>query len=94
MNVQWTAEAQLELIEVWHYIAPDNLDAADRVIERLRDAAEQLTSFPKIGRSGRRARTRELVVAGTSYLLIYRLNRAAIEILRVRHGRQKQWRQR
>jgi toxin ParE1/3/4 len=85
--VQWTAVALDELYEAWGHIAQDNVEAADRIVERLQAASRQLSLFPKIGRAGRRARTRELVVAGTKYILIYRVARSGVEILRVRHGR-------
>jgi toxin ParE1/3/4 len=89
MNLAWTADAERDLDEIWQYIAEDNIDAADRQVERLRTASVQLAMFPRIGRSGRRAKTHELVVSGTHYILIYRLVRDTVEILRVRHGRQK-----
>ncbi len=47
--------------------------AAARLLERF-DATERLLhDFPSLGRLGQQTGTRELVVAGTPYLFIYRL---------------------
>lgn len=42
-----------------------------------------------LGRPGRVGRTGELVVAGTPYLVICRVDEAAVVILRVLHGTQR-----
>jgi toxin ParE1/3/4 len=39
-----------------------------------------------MGRIGRRKGTRELVVAGLPYFVVYRLRASTIEVLRVIHG--------
>lgn len=72
------------------YIARDNPMAAARVALRIRDAVEQLSENPGIGRPGRVIDTRELVVAGTPYVLPYTVSGGEIIILRVLHGAQ-QW---
>jgi len=51
---------------------------------------KDLAEHPELGRLGRVRGTRELVVTGTRYLLIYRVKGDEIQILRVLHGRQ-QW---
>jgi len=45
-------EAYSDLLEIWEYIAADNLDAADRVLDELPDAMESLVRFPYQGHSG------------------------------------------
>ena len=87
MTVFWTVPAERELIDIWLYIAIDNPDAADRMAERLRTASQPLAAHPRLGRTSRRAKTRELVVAGTNYILIYRIVKHGVEILHVRDGR-------
>jgi len=71
------------------YIARDNPPAADRQVERVLAAVGSLLQFPDIGRPGRRAGTRELVVSRTPYVVAYRVRAEIIEILRVMHGRQR-----
>jgi plasmid stabilization system protein ParE len=42
-----------------------------------------------MGRPGRVARTRELVVTGTPYILPYRVTAGVLEVLRVLHASRK-----
>jgi len=53
----------------------------------VRAAVSQLAEYPSMGRIGRVPETRELVVAGTPWVVVYRL-RGSIEIIRVLHGSQ------
>jgi plasmid stabilization system protein ParE len=39
-----TLTARKDLLEIWDYIRADNLDAADRVIDRLHDAFGKLAN--------------------------------------------------
>ena len=50
---------------------------------------EQLVTHPALGRPGRVAGTRELVVIGTPYLIPYRIRDKSLEILRVFHAARK-----
>ena len=56
-------------------------DDIERQIERLRD-------FPRSGRIGRMPETRELVVSGTPYIVVYLVS-DDVELIRVLHGAQK-----
>jgi addiction module RelE/StbE family toxin len=86
MKVEWTAPADNDLDEIWTHIAKDNIDAADRTADRLKDAAEGLAQHPALGRKGKLDNTRELIVSGLPYMLIYRIAGERIEILRAYHG--------
>jgi toxin ParE1/3/4 len=44
-------EADADLNEIWEYIAADNLDAADRVLDELYQSIISLTRFPNMGHS-------------------------------------------
>ena len=88
MKLRWSPTAERNADAIWDYIAQDNIDAADRIRGLLDAAAERLVDFPRMGRNGRAAKTRELVVAGTSYILVYRVSRDYVEITRVLHGAQ------
>jgi plasmid stabilization system protein ParE len=39
-------EAYTDLDEIWEYIATDNLDAADRVLEEIYQTVRSLVAFP------------------------------------------------
>jgi toxin ParE1/3/4 len=48
-----------------------------------------LASHPALGRPGRVAGTRELVVAGTPHIIPYRVREGRVEVLRVFHASRK-----
>ena len=50
MSVTWAPEAKRQLADIWHYIALDNLKAAERMVTRLVTAVEKLNHFPHLGR--------------------------------------------
>lgn len=86
MPVKWLKVALANLDTEAEYIARDNPPAAARTLQRIVDAIEQLERYPAIGRPGRVPGTRELVVAGTPYIVPYRVRSGQVEILRIFHG--------
>lgn len=90
MHVRFTAQAEADLEQIHAYIRQLNPRAADRVIDRLLTAAFNLEEFPFLGRPGRLAGWRELVVTGTPYLLFYSFpDDFHIDIDRILHGARK-----
>ena len=86
MRVRWTVPALDNLDSIQDYIAERNPAAASRLVNDILDRTDTLLSGnPEMGRPGRVADTRELVLPGTSYVVAYRL-REAVEILAVMHG--------
>jgi len=81
------ADTDLEEIYAWHWRT--NPDAADRILEGIIDAVEQLKHFPESGRIGRAPGTRELVVTTSGYVAAYRVRGDVVEIARVMHGRER-----
>ena len=71
------------------HIARDNPDAAGRIATTLLDVTERLAAFPNLGRPGRVAGTRELIVPGTPYVIPYRLRGDRLEVIAIFHGRQE-----
>ena len=67
------------------HIARDDPSAARRIVARVEEAATELARHPALGRSGRVAGTRELVVPGTPFILPYRVREDAVEMLTVLH---------
>jgi plasmid stabilization system protein ParE len=80
-----------QLIAIQEYISERNPAAAIRVGVSIREAADVLRFFPYAGRAGRSAGTREWVVRGYPYLLVYEVNTDSDEImiLGVFHGAQR-----
>jgi toxin ParE1/3/4 len=92
MNIIWRRAAEADLDGVFEYVLQSNPAAALRLYETIRRQVERLADYPGLGRAGRVEDTRELVIAGTPYLVAYTVDRRidAVVILRVLHGRQ-QW---
>ncbi|CAN7725823.1 type II toxin-antitoxin system RelE/ParE family toxin [Variovorax sp. LjRoot290] len=67
------------------YIATDDLAAARLVVERILESVALLAHQPGLGRPGRVAGTRELIVPKTRYIVPYRVRGDVVEILRVFH---------
>jgi len=91
MNLRYTSRARRQLNHIYAYIEERNPAAAKRVISRIRYSADLLLDFPLIGRRGLVPGTHELVVATTSYLIVYRLStddQNTIELLGIYHGAQ------
>jgi plasmid stabilization system protein ParE len=86
MRVRWLRTALRNLDEEATFIAADDPDAARAVVRRVLDAVALLATQPALGRPGRVAGTRELVVPQTRYLIPYRVRSGAVEILRVFHA--------
>jgi len=84
--VVWSRRAIRNIRTARAYIARENNVAATVVTERISQQVETLLNFsPGIGRPGRNAGTRELVIARTPYVVVYRIAAAQVEILAVIH---------
>ena len=94
MQLKWTNLANTDLENIETYIREDNSPsvAIDVVLEIIDKAQQILPQHPGAGRQGRVKNTRELVIDGLPFVVIYReqLSENRIEILRVLHDAQ-QW---
>lgn len=88
MPIVWLSLAVQDVLKIRTYIAERDPQSAGNVGSRIDKAVGNLAQMPNMGRPGRIFGTRELVVRGTPYLVVYRLQNARVEILRVLHGRQ------
>ena len=88
MRVLWLDRAEADLNELFDYLLERDPTAALRVYDAIRERVGQLTEYPGLGRPGRVAGTRELVIARTPYIVAYMVDRRldAVIILRVLHG--------
>lgn len=89
MRIVWFRSAIADLEEARAYIANDDPEAARRVASSIVSAVDRLARHPALGRPGRVSGTRELVVAGSPYMIPYRVRDDAVEILRVLHARRR-----
>jgi toxin ParE1/3/4 len=85
MKLRYTPRARSDLAEIHDYIAQENPQAARRVIQIIRKAAEALAQNPQVGKAGRVAGTRELAVGRFPFMLAYRVDAEEVQILSVIH---------
>jgi toxin ParE1/3/4 len=89
VNVIWTRPALRALEAIGDYISAENPTAAERTVRRIRERVNELRAQPHLGRPGRIADTRELVVPGTPFIVPYRVRDERVEVLSVFHGARK-----
>ena len=88
MRVRWTSPATRDLYNIVRHIQQDNPAAAARGGEKLYESCSSLAKFPSLGRIGRIESTREPVIAGLPYIVVYRTQSTFVEIIRIYHGAQ------
>lgn len=83
-NLIYTTRSRQDLDDIWDYISFDlqNLPSAERILNRIMDAAEQLKLFPE---SGALLSDERFLVSG-KYLIFYHAFRNDIYIDRVLYG--------
>ncbi len=87
MRIVWSVEAIDDLEALRAYISADSPKAAREMALRIVSAVEDLLdAHPEIGRPGRVAGTRELVIAKTPYIVPYRVDPGVVSVLRVFHA--------
>ena len=87
VEVNWTAEAQRWLEEIFEYIAADNPDAARRVVTGIYERAQSLSNVPEMGYRYFASEREVRILLYGHYRIAY-LQRADgnIDILGVFHG--------
>jgi toxin ParE1/3/4 len=90
MLVRWTKPAADDLTHICDYTLEQfGAIQARRTALAIYECAESLHTLPGRGRPGRVRDTRELIVSGLPFLIIYRIREDSVEITRVLHGAQK-----
>lgn len=89
MRVNWTEQAMgLLVAAVEHYAKAHDPVKAYQTFDQVIDRAKALGDHPGIGRRGRVAGTKEFVLKGTPFILVYQVSGDQVDILRVLHGSQ------
>src|SRR6266542_1857362 len=82
-----TPRAKRDVNDIWDYIAEDNIEAADRVLDALESAMIKLAKSPDIGhRREELADKRHRFWLVYSYRIVYRHEALPIQIVRVLHA--------
>lgn len=92
MNLFWLPRARAARTAAIDCIAQDNPRAALAQLDEIERHTGLLMQHSDMGREGRCRGTRELVISGTPFVVVYRVKPRAkrIEILHFLHGAQ-QW---
>jgi toxin ParE1/3/4 len=76
-----------DIAEIWHFIASDNIDVADRVRNDLEAAMKRLAEMPTIGHRRADVGNRSYRFWRVySYLIAYRVQGRTLYVSRVVHG--------
>ena len=86
MNIFWSPEACSDLDRICDYLLAERPSVALQTLDRIEARVAALRDHPGLGRPGRVAGTRELVVNGLPYVIPYRVKSGRIEIVRVLHA--------
>jgi addiction module RelE/StbE family toxin len=88
IRVRWTSGAAVHFERLVERIRAENPAAAHRTARTIYQAVELLEIFPMRGRAGRVTGTRELVIPGLPYIVVYTIAKGTVHVLRIRHGAQ------
>lgn len=86
--VRWLPSARRDRTAQLEFIRGENPRAAVTQGDRITAATRHLAQHPDLGREGRVAGTRELVIDRTPFVVVYRATGAHVEILKLLHGSQ------
>ena len=86
LPLRQTAQARRDLLDIWLDIAPENIDAADRVYERLEARVLVLQQYPELGAARPDIAEPARMLVEPPYLIFYRILPDAVQVVRVLHG--------
>ena len=89
LEIVWSPLARARLQEIRTCVAKDKPDAAERLATRIVAVVEALRNHPHLGRAGADPGIRELVIGGTPYIVLYRVQGKRVTISTVWHGSQQ-----
>ena len=89
VEVVWSPLARTCLPEIRAYVTRDKPEAAARLAVRIVAVVEALREHPYLGRVGAEPGVRELVIGGTPYVALCRVQGKRVTISTVWHGAQR-----
>jgi toxin ParE1/3/4 len=89
VEIVWSPLAVARLQEIRAFVAMDKPIAAERLATRIAAVVEALRRHPHLGRAGAEPGVRELVIGGTPYIVVYKVQRKRILIATVWHAAQR-----
>jgi toxin ParE1/3/4 len=90
VKITWSKRAIAHLRSCYDYWLREQSEVgADLMLDRIFTRIEALEQHPEIGRKGRIAGTRQLVLRPLPFLIAYRIRKRSIEIVALLHGSRK-----
>lgn len=85
MRVEWLPQALADFDEALSYLNERHPRAATKIARAIWHSVAYLADNPRLGRAGRVSATRELPIAGTHFIVVYRIAKTQVEVLAVLH---------
>jgi toxin ParE1/3/4 len=92
VTLRYAPRARRHLDAISEHLNERNPQAAQNVGRRIQETIELLTAFPRMGHQGSLIGTREIVVPGSPYIIVYSIepdDEETLTILGVYHGAQR-----
>ncbi|MEB3211991.1 MAG: type II toxin-antitoxin system RelE/ParE family toxin [Leptolyngbyaceae bacterium] len=83
MEIRRTEQADLDLIEIWVFIARHSIQDADRFIDRIEERYLLLLDYPHLGPEKPNLGEGVRVLVEGNYYIFYRVSDDLIEVLRI-----------
>jgi toxin ParE1/3/4 len=81
-----TVLAEQDVLDIWLYIAEDNLAAADRLVDRFTEAFQLLANNPGMGEKVDQYRRGLRAWGVGNYVVFFQKTAEGIDVYRVLHG--------
>lgn len=85
-KIERSEQAELDLIDIWTYIAKDSPTAADNLIDHIESVCQLLAKSPLLGRARSELGPNLRSFSVSDYLIFYRPTKMGIVIVRVLSG--------
>jgi len=89
-EIVWSPLALARLQEIRAFVVLDKPGAAERLATRIVSVVEALRIHPYLGRVASEPGTRELIMGGTPYSILYRIRSRRVLILTISHASQSE----
>jgi len=87
-RLRYLARARSDLVQIIQFGRGEQFPDPVAYVRMLRERIVVIATHRDSGRAGRIDGTREWVLVGTPYIVVYRLSGSVIEVLRILHGAQ------
>jgi toxin ParE1/3/4 len=85
-TIRLSIDAELDLLEIWNYLAEYDEVSADSLIDEIVAKYEMLIDFPEMGHIWVKTSQDYRILNAGKYIIFYRLIPSGVAIARVIHG--------